>query len=345
MSIDLNQYMEKIKKDNFCREIRKEIIEAFEEVKDAVEEVKDAVESNIEYISPTSYDEFIELTKNGGIFYSLTTVPITCQDSQYDLVGLCDVRPHSNGINYYAFNKMWQILVDSTTNTVTHFSSFSSFIQSKIPTDIELDENNLLYLIRDGVKIGTGITLPTIAGENVEFQKSTDYIQWRYVGDTDWNNLVALTELKGNDGAKGDKGDTGATGQGVVSGGTTGQILAKKSNTDYDTEWINAPSGGNSDIIVTTEIADGVLTLTTDKYQTTTIADGTEITLPTVTDFTEIHLFFSSESDLTLILPNCGWQNDVIPTISSHHVYEFIFTYFNESWIGGVIEYGSEAVV
>lgn len=31
------------------------------------------------------------------------------------------------------------------------------------------------------------------------------------------------------------KGDTG---QGVPIGGTTGQILKKKSNTDYDTEWV-----------------------------------------------------------------------------------------------------------
>jgi len=33
----------------------------------------------------------------------------------------------------------------------------------------------------------------------------------------------------------------GRTGVGVVSGGTTGQALAKKSNTDYDTEWVTIP--------------------------------------------------------------------------------------------------------
>ena len=53
----------------------------------------------------------------------------------------------------------------------------------------------------------------------------------------------------GDTGAQGPKGDTGATGPagpGVASGGTTGQILAKASGTDYDTEWINPPSGGNT---------------------------------------------------------------------------------------------------
>lgn len=39
-------------------------------------------------------------------------------------------------------------------------------------------------------------------------------------------------------------GADGADGQGVPAGGTAGQILAKKTETDYDTEWIDAPSGG-----------------------------------------------------------------------------------------------------
>ena len=36
----------------------------------------------------------------------------------------------------------------------------------------------------------------------------------------------------------------GADGQGVPKGGVAGQILAKKTDNDYDTEWIDAPSGG-----------------------------------------------------------------------------------------------------
>ena len=33
---------------------------------------------------------------------------------------------------------------------------------------------------------------------------------------------------------------------GVPAGGTDGQILAKASNDDYDTEWINKPAGGEA---------------------------------------------------------------------------------------------------
>ena len=40
------------------------------------------------------------------------------------------------------------------------------------------------------------------------------------------------------------KGNTGAAGQGVPASGTTGQVLKKKSGTDYDTEWANESGGG-----------------------------------------------------------------------------------------------------
>jgi hypothetical protein len=35
------------------------------------------------------------------------------------------------------------------------------------------------------------------------------------------------------------KGDPGQPGKGISSGGTTGQVLVKKSNTNYDTEWVD----------------------------------------------------------------------------------------------------------
>lgn len=41
-------------------------------------------------------------------------------------------------------------------------------------------------------------------------------------------------------------GQAGAAGVGVPSGGTTGQVLKKASNTDYDTEWADESGGGGS---------------------------------------------------------------------------------------------------
>ena len=48
----------------------------------------------------------------------------------------------------------------------------------------------------------------------------------------------------GQDGAPGEQGPQGPAGQGVPAGGTAGQVLAKKSGTDYDTEWTDAGGGG-----------------------------------------------------------------------------------------------------
>ena len=39
---------------------------------------------NITYISPSSLDEFVELTKEGGLFYSLTSFPIVYNDKTYN---------------------------------------------------------------------------------------------------------------------------------------------------------------------------------------------------------------------------------------------------------------------
>lgn len=46
----------------------------------------------------------------------------------------------------------------------------------------------------------------------------------------------------------GPTGPTGPAGEGVPTGGTTGQVLAKNSNTNFDTEWIdNTGSSGVSE--------------------------------------------------------------------------------------------------
>lgn len=51
------------------------------------------------------------------------------------------------------------------------------------------------------------------------------------------------TGPQGPQGVQGPKGDKGDTGYGIPIGGTTGQILSKKSDTNYDIEWIdNNPS-------------------------------------------------------------------------------------------------------
>jgi hypothetical protein len=75
-------------------------------------------------------------------------------------------------------------------------------------------------------------------------------------GPTGATGSTGATGAKGDTGATGPKGDTGATGatgaagtngtngtdgtngQGVVTGGTAGQVLAKINSTDYNTQWV-----------------------------------------------------------------------------------------------------------
>lgn len=48
-------------------------------------------------------------------------------------------------------------------------------------------------------------------GREIELQVTDTYIQWRYIGDTTWYNLIALSELKGAKGDQGIQGETGAS--------------------------------------------------------------------------------------------------------------------------------------
>jgi len=73
----------------------------------------------------------------------------------------------------------------------------------------------------------------------------------REVPEVDYQPILRteiIAGAAGPTGSQGAKGDTGATGAGVVTGGFTGQVLAKKTNADYDTEWITGGGGGGSAI-------------------------------------------------------------------------------------------------
>ena len=133
-------------------------------------------------------------------------------------------------------------------------------------------------------------------GKQIELQKGTLYIQWRYVGDASWNNLIAYTDLKGDKGDPGPEGPAGPTGSanqlsiGTITtgspaasitgampnqilnltfptspiGGATGQILAKNSNIDYDTKWVDSPERAG------TGSPEGVVSATPGTYYTDT---------------------------------------------------------------------------
>lgn len=60
---------------------------------------------------------------------------------------------------------------------------------------------------------------------------------------------AGATGPTGPAGATGPTGATGATGAGVPTGGTTNQVLRKKSAADYDTEWATPSGGGGASLL------------------------------------------------------------------------------------------------
>ena len=60
---------------------------------------------------------------------------------------------------------------------------------------------------------GGGAGTPGKDGREIELQNNGTAIQWRYVGDSSWTDLVQLSEITGPQGPKGNTGETGPQGE------------------------------------------------------------------------------------------------------------------------------------
>lgn len=59
-----------------------------------------------------------------------------------------------------------------------------------------------------------------VDGREVELQKSATHVQWRYVGDVSWTNLILLSEITGPQGIQGIQGEVGPQGSQGIQGNT-----------------------------------------------------------------------------------------------------------------------------
>ena len=118
--------------------------------------------------------------------------------------------------------------------------------------------------------------------------------------------------------------------------GTTEELEAI---TERDPNTLYFEIGDNTgEEVVQVDIVNSILQLTVDKYQKTDMVDGTEIVFPSVDKFTEIHLYFSANSDMNINLPDdCKWR--VEPNIEEGKSYEIIATYNTIEWLVNVIVY------
>ncbi len=80
-------------------------------------------------------------------------------------------------------------------------------------TDMKFENGRLVVSRADGTS-GT-VGSPGEDAKNVEFQIGTgagsvDWLQWSYLGENNWVDLVKVSDLKGTDGLPGEKGEDGA---------------------------------------------------------------------------------------------------------------------------------------
>ena len=131
---------------------------------------------------------------------------------------------------------------------------------------------------------------------------------------------------------------------------TKGELLTKANTKEYipsgdynpaTKKYVDEKTASIDTTINNNLPSNGALTLTTNKFQTTTLATPTEIQLPEVTKYTEIHLFFTGVSGVTIGTgtTNVKWENQ--PTIEDNKTYELIFTYINDTigWVAKTVVY------
>lgn len=137
---------------------------------------------------------------------------------------------------------------------------------------------------------------------------------------------IKVKMLKGEKGDKGDPGsqgepgapgDPGAPGVGVPAGGTTGQILKKKTNADYDTEWGNEPTAPVTDVQVngTSVLSNGVANIPTagtnvygvvKKGDNLTVVENVSGSTPTITGVDNHRYVCGEVATLTIAPPATG---------------------------------------
>ena len=108
-----------------------------------------------------------------------------------------------------------------------------------------LARNGAVSVFEGDYAIPTNMESPAFSGKfwGYEDSDSEVHVGWKYpvISGTEAAPFMAT---KDNDLVTKKYFDDNKTGVGVPAGGTTGQVLKKKSGTDYDTEWGDGGSGG-----------------------------------------------------------------------------------------------------
>lgn len=177
-----------------------------------------------------------ELAESGGSGHTHINKPILDTITQEKIDSWDDVTNKADKTEVLLSSK----LNDNGTGIDELWSASKLSTQfNTIAKDLLLEDGKLYLKKADGTKIGTGVVLPGGSdsgtdGREIELQKSSTHIQWRYVGDSVWTNLITIDELK----VKGDIGltpniqigtvetlDSGSNANASISGTSTNPLL------------------------------------------------------------------------------------------------------------------------
>lgn len=125
------------------------------------------------------------------------------------------------------------------------------------------------------------------------------------------------------------KGDSG---QGVPTGGTEGQVLAKRSGTNYDTEWVN--QSGGADPATVAPLMDGTAAVgSSTKYAREDHVHPTDTSRATKADFTSF----------TITLASASWSSNA-QTVSNANFIASGYAYIVSPASASFSDYGSSQI-
>lgn len=140
---------------------------------------------------------------------------------------------------------------------------------------------------------------------------------------TDKTGTTTANIANGADGAPGQPGQDGADGVGVPAGGTSGQVLAKSSGSDYSTEWVTPYTGA-----VTETVSGATPTITAQDNHRYVCGEVStlDITLP-ASGIVDVVFTSGSTATVLTITPPTGvtlkWANGFDPTsLEANTTYE-----------------------
>lgn len=119
--------------------------------------------------------------------------------------------------------------------------------------------------------------------------------------DAHWDIMA----VQGDQGPNGSNGTSGTNGTGVTAGGTTDQVLAKNSNTDYDTKWVTVAGTGtvtSVSVVTANGVSGSVATATSTPAITLTLGAITPTTVVASGAISGSNLSGTNTGDQTITL-------------------------------------------